>query len=94
MMLHRGWRLVVFILTLALGATAALAADTSQPKTPPRTVADITALLDQYQPDQARVAERKAVLAEPPPQTSDKKRSQNTGFDARLSRRSRDMGMK
>lgn len=76
MRFNRVWPFVVFILTLAFGMTAALAADTPQPTAPPRTMVDITEFFALYEPDPKRAEELRALHATPensPPQTTNRK---------------------
>jgi len=60
-------------LVLSSSSLAALATGASSAASvPPRTINDITALLDQYKPDPKKVQELKDQLAAEPPQTEDK----------------------
>jgi CHAT domain-containing protein/tetratricopeptide (TPR) repeat protein len=62
---------VVAVLAIALGIAAALAADTQAPHASPRTIFDVTALLEQFKPDPVKVENAKARLAQQPPEGAD-----------------------
>lgn len=64
---------VVAALTIALGNATAFAADLPAPQAPPRSIRDITTLLDQYKPDPAKAAEVRKILDQAPPDTQDRK---------------------
>lgn len=67
-------RFVAVAFALLVGATATLAADAPQSSTPlPRTVADITRMLDGYKADPKKSAEQLTILESKPPQTNSKK---------------------
>jgi hypothetical protein len=56
------------VAVLLIFATAAPA----QTAPPPRSMADVLAVLDQYKPDPQKVSRLKAEVAKPPPQTTDR----------------------
>lgn len=64
-------RIAALLMCWWLAPSLGAAADA--PAAPPRTVADITALLDQYRPDPRRMQEVRAILNGTPPQTEDRK---------------------
>jgi CHAT domain-containing protein len=57
---------------VAVLATLAFPIAFGQSAPPPRSVADVLAVLDQYKPDPEKVNRLKAEVAKPPPQTTDK----------------------
>jgi tetratricopeptide (TPR) repeat protein len=54
-----------------LGWAAGTAANEELPRTPPRTIFDISALLGQFKPDSAKIENAKARLAQQPPDGAD-----------------------
>jgi len=60
-------RFAYVALALVLGATSVLASDDPPSRVPPRTVYDITALLEQYKPDPVKINQAKAKMAQQPP---------------------------
>ena len=72
MMFAKSCRYALVLLALSTRALSVLASDTPSSNVPPRTMADITNLLDQYKPDHKKVAELRSVLDSLPPQTQDK----------------------
>ena len=70
---------------LVIGTAAAVA------EVPPRTIADIRALLDQYKPDPARVAALKAQWEVPPPPNGDA--AELSRYYDRRSRLAEELGM-
>lgn len=61
----------ISLLPLALGSTWCIAAGNSSPPAPPRTIYDITALFEQFKPDQNAIDQAKAILAQSPPNQAD-----------------------
>jgi len=59
------------LLLLALGSTWSIAAGKSSPATPPRTIYDVTALFEQFKPDQNAIDQAKAVLTQSQPDQAD-----------------------
>ncbi|MBK9349221.1 MAG: CHAT domain-containing protein [Sulfuritalea sp.] len=64
-------RAVVAALAINFGTPAAVAVEAQVPHAPPRTIFDITALLQQFKPDPLKVESAKARLAQQPPEGAD-----------------------
>lgn len=65
-------KVFVIFLTFVLGTTCAAAAEPLAAKAPPRTIREITAVLDDYRPDPERRARITAQLAQQPPAGDDR----------------------
>lgn len=67
------YKVATAVLAVAFGISTTLAADAPVSKVAPRTIRDITALLDQYKPDPAKVLDVRRILDQVPPDTQDRK---------------------
>jgi CHAT domain-containing protein/tetratricopeptide (TPR) repeat protein len=72
MTVHSRWRFAISLLTTVLGTALVNAADAPAPKAPPRTIHDITTVLDEYKADPEKIARVRAQIAQVPPDTTDK----------------------
>ena len=61
----------VLLVLFTFGWAGGTAAGEEQPKAPPRTIFDLTALLEQFKPDPIKVENAKARLAQQPPEGAD-----------------------